>query len=87
MNTFDLKALLARIGVAEWAIGYREDGREGLRIIHDGQRWSVFYVERGVRWDEQHHVDESKACLDVLARLLTDHVVLEDLAKRAGRSK
>jgi hypothetical protein len=87
MTIFDLKALLTRVGFADSVVGFHEDGEDGLRIVHDGQCWNVFYSERGGRWDEKRYVEESKACLDVLTRLLTDSVVLRELAKHAKEAK
>lgn len=87
MTIFDLKALLARVGVDDSLVGYHEDENEGLRLVHDGERWIVFFSERGARWDERRHIDESKACLDVLTRVFTDSVVLRELAKRAKEVK
>jgi len=51
------------------------DRDEAYCLIHDGDRWSVYYSERGRRTDEVRHPTEAEACADLVGRLTGDHIV------------
>jgi hypothetical protein len=81
MTLSEVKRLLNDVRVPAWAVGFSDDGGEGLRLIYENHRWLTYYSERGQRWDVKFFMDESNACLDLCGRLFTDRVVLQELAK------
>lgn len=73
MNRDELRETLKGEGIRDSA--YSLDG--GLRndtLVMDliGDRWIVYYSERGQRWDERSFSDEDSACQYLLGLLRAD---------------
>lgn len=46
------------------------DCNDCVCLTQDGDAWSVYYFERGVKFDCVTHDNEDEACRDVLNRLI-----------------
>lgn len=67
-----LAALLERQGhpAGRYGIGRRGKYRDQAFVIERwSNRWVVYYIERGSKFDIRKHATEDAACRDLLARL------------------
>jgi hypothetical protein len=70
VNRQDLKKLLDSRGVDPRR--YNLDGgldNDTLCIKRQGNRWCVYYTERGEQFDRRCYPTEDEACQDLLARM------------------
>lgn len=82
MNTQDLIAHFASLGVPPDAYSVGSARNESYSLIYEGGNWKVFYSERGNRNDEAVLTDEDRACRELLERVTRDRVVQEVMARR-----
>lgn len=70
MNRSELKHILQREAFDPGI--YSLDGglaNDTLCLAHEGERWCVYYTERGARFDEQWFESEDEACELMLSNL------------------
>jgi hypothetical protein len=72
VNLASLRQEIAAAGIRDdvYVLLGEADGRHCL--THNNPWWSVFYAERGARYDERRFESEGEACAEFLSRLLTD---------------
>jgi hypothetical protein len=73
MNRDELRQILQDEGIRDDA--YSLDGGlhdDRLTIDQVGDKWVVYYSERGKRWDEREFADEDSACRRLLQMLRSD---------------
>jgi hypothetical protein len=73
MNVRELKQHLVKENIDEFAYSLT-GGLPGDRYVlsEDGDAWSVYYSERGSRWDIKRFQTEDEACTYLLQTLLND---------------
>jgi hypothetical protein len=74
MNKQELRQRLVAEGVSEFAYSL-DGGLPGDQFVlsDDGSgNWSVYFSERGHRWDLQTFRTEDEACLHILRLILND---------------
>jgi hypothetical protein len=73
MNREELLGILRSEGIRDDSYsldgGLRDDT---LTLDRVGEKWIVYYSERGKRWDERSFTDEDSACRYLLRLLRSD---------------
>jgi hypothetical protein len=80
MNATELTAHLQSLSVPPGAYSIGTNRDESYCLLPEGDRWKVYYSERGNRNDESAFADEGAACQELLARLTRDHIVRQRMA-------
>lgn len=78
MNRNDLQNILLQRGIREDVYTlYGGHPSERFVLSQEGQKWAVFYSERGEEVGRREFQSEEEACLYFLERLLQDPLVYQ----------
>lgn len=72
MNLLETGDILDARGVPPEMYSLGQDANEAYCVVRDPDGWSVYYSERGNRTDPRMHASEDRACLDLIARVLSE---------------
>lgn len=83
MNRSELKDKLVQEGIREDAYSLTGGTPDDTYVLsQDGQRWSVYYAERGLRIGERTFNSEADASDELLNRLLKDPTTRRDYKRQ-----
>lgn len=76
MNKKMLKYILMKNNVPEWYYNIDGYGETDQRVClkEDGNRWKVYFTERGEELDISYYNSENEACKEILERF---HIKLQ----------
>lgn len=74
MTIKELRILLISLGVPDFYYNISGRGMQDERtcLIKEGDKWNVFFSERGGRTNLAQYESESEACEDAFARIMRD---------------
>jgi hypothetical protein len=71
LNTSQLLSILDTAGMDPRDYRVLRDGTDdGLYLLHEEGRWTIFWSERGGRSDVEHYDSEDEACVTFLRRIM-----------------
>jgi hypothetical protein len=79
MNSQELKAEFASLGVPRNAHSVGADADEAYCLVHENDKWIVYYSERGRRNSAMAFADEAHACQELFWRVTQDGTVQDEM--------
>jgi hypothetical protein len=66
----EIDAYVAQHGIPKNTVSLTDDAGEGIHFVRREEKWSIYWAERGVRYDEELFGSESEACSALVTWLL-----------------